>query len=175
MHKAVRSKALLMKNINEIPKIKDKDWYQIIPDDPNDLFYSNFLNQFNFFLDLHILTVQEISHILSISTKTYYEIINSNGEYLGDKSPGRTPLVDANEEKYLISMIEEAQMNFRCMTPRQCRECLSDLLRSNGKNENLDREWWFNFKKKYQNILGVMKIHSLEDKRSNLTKKKTGK
>lgn len=72
-------------------------------------------------------------------------------------------------------MIEEAQINFNCMTQHQCRECLSDILRSNWKNENLDRKWWFNLKKKYQEILGVIKIHSIEDKRSNLTKKKTGK
>ena len=74
MNKAIRSKFSIIQKSTEIENLCNFDFDDLIPNDLSDPFYFSFLNQLQFFRDLKIFTIQEICHLLSISSKTYEKI-----------------------------------------------------------------------------------------------------
>lgn len=188
-----RSKCFILENIGENPGLIAKaNWNEAIPDDIENPFYSSFDVQLQYLIDLHILNIHEICSILKISTKMYYQIIKKtddddavgdiNDEYeeeeeeesLDDDADGanvgRPPLVTEEEEEQLLQQILECQERGDCMSPREARMWLQNFASNYGKFVVLDRKWWYNFKRKYKDLLMVLKIHSLENKRFGVTK-----
>lgn len=64
MHKAVRSKALIMERVAEIDEICNDNWDSIIPDDLSSDFYASFPSQLNFLKSLHVLKICDLCYIL---------------------------------------------------------------------------------------------------------------
>lgn len=189
MHKAVRSKAFHIENIKDISRIAEYDWSEIIPDDLNDNFYSFIVNQLTFLKNAHILYVTKLCKELKIATKTYYYILKKikDPEYKNivdnqeeeeeeeeneELEVGRHPLFDDKEESFWLNQILDRQMKGDCMPPRESKDCLQKNATTQGKDVTIDRQWWYIFKIKYKEILGVMKIHSLENKRTKLQRNK---
>ena len=79
-------------------------------------------------------------------------------------------MVGDDEEELLLNQILACQQHGNCMTPREARRWLEQVVFNHGKVITLTRQWWYNFKGKYDDILKVMKIHSLEYKRFEVTK-----
>lgn len=174
MHKAVRSKFFIMERIKEIPDICQKDWDIAIPDDQNDVFYSSLFNQVVFFQNIMSMNIVDVCKILGISTKSYEKyfvpLLNGSTDRYPEINVGRPPLVTSDDENYLINEIEYDQRHGNCMTPRQCRECLQNNIEERGVHIVLDREWWYNFRHKYESIISIKKVHSLENKRFMITR-----
>ena len=189
MHKAVRSKALILEKIKDVPRICNYDWEELIPDNLDDNFYDSLMNQFDFFINIQKLNIAEACKILETSTKTYYKFKNLQDEPNNENSNenenntsnenlsednendvGRPPLATDNEEVELLKEIENQQKHCNCFSPREAREYFEDYLRNKGREVVLTRLWWYNFRLKYQDELGVMRIHSLENKRADVTK-----
>ena len=71
-----RSRAFILENIEKKPILREKkNWYEIIPTEISDEFYSTIYHQIQFFNSLQILTITEICSILGISSKTFYTIL----------------------------------------------------------------------------------------------------
>lgn len=172
MHKAVRSKALIMERVAEIDGICNNNWDSIIPDDLSSDFYASFPSQLNYLKSLHVLKICDLCYILRISTKTYYKIlpiIEKGGEDI--ESPmGRPPIVSEIEENALLKQLELQQLQGDCLSPRQAREWLENYIKEKGRSIILDRNWWFRFKTKNIEHFSVMKIHSLEFKRADVSR-----
>ena len=126
------------------------------------------MNQFNFLKSFDDFKVDELSFVLRISTKTYEKIIK-NG-YDIEKEKGRSPLVTKDEEKEFLAKMREQQMRGDCMSPREARKWLENHLAKKGKTVDINRLWWYRFRKKHRNIFGVFKIHSIESKRCSIDK-----
>lgn len=86
------------------------------------------------------------------------------------KKVGRPQLVNDDEEALLLQQILVCQQHGNCMTPREARWWLEQVVFNRGKVVTLNRQWWYNFKEKYDRILKVMKIHCLEYRRFEVTK-----
>lgn len=71
MHKAVRTKFILMERINDLESQADIDWNERILNDLNDEFFDSFMNQLKYLDSFHDFNVEELSWVLRISTKTY--------------------------------------------------------------------------------------------------------
>lgn len=183
-----RSRVFILENIKKNPSLSEKqNWDELIPDDINDAFYISFNNQFDFFIN-HEFTVRNICSILGISSKTYYLLIGKDKdnddendiyddeeeeeeeeEINEHQSVGRPPLITEEEEECLLNQILICQEHGDCLSPKEVRNWMQNYALKQGKFIILDRQWWFNFKSKYKDILLVMKIHSLESKRFDVS------
>ena len=86
------------------------------------------------------------------------------------KEVGKPQLVKDDEESLLLQHILVCQQHGNCMTPREARRWLEQVVFNRGKVVTLNRLWWYNFKEKHNRILKVMKIHCLEYRRFEATK-----
>lgn len=168
MHKAIRSRVSILERWKEIEELKDRNPDDYIPTDNSNIFYSSFMNQFNHFKNLSFLTVFQRSCLLHISTKTYYRIENNPNFISKD---GRPPIVTAEEERYILNKIEDHQLRGDCLTPRQVREELEKYIQKKYKKPflSINRQWWYRFRLKYDKIVSVIKVHSLETNRCEVT------
>lgn len=168
MHKAVRTKYVLMERINQMESQFDVNWDERIPNDLNDPFYSSFINQMEYLQSFHDLKVIDLCTILRISTKTYEKIIRHEIE----NPVGRPPLIDEEVEQVFIQKITRRQMKGDCMSPKEARKWLEKyIFKKTHKEVSIDREWWFRFKQKHSKLINVFKIHSIESKRCTIDKK----
>ena len=190
-----RSRAFILESIKKKPLLCTKaNWNEIIPIEISDEFYSSIYHQIQFFNRMQFLTITEICSILGISSKTFYKILGGEEQDNVDKyeeedmedeeediedkeevaedderEAGRPPLVNDEEEALLLQQILECQQHGNCMTPREARRWLQQVVFNRGKVVALNRQWWYNFKEKHDRILKIMKIHSLEYKRFEVT------
>ena len=177
MHKAVRSKELIMERISEIDYLCNDDWNTIIPDDLDSEFFSSFPAQLNFLRRLRELKIADLCYILRISTKTYYKLLpilekgHVKDENADEAEPniGRPPNVTNEEELELLKQLEIQQCNGDCMSPYEARCWLEDHIKEKGRDVQLDRFWWYRFKRKHQDHFNVMKTHSLESCRADVS------
>ena len=121
MHKAVRSKALILEKIKDVPRICNYDWEELIPDNLDDNFYDSLMNQFDFFINIQKLNIAEACKILETSTKTYYKFKNlqdepnnensnenennTSNENLSEDNENSNKLRHAGVVKYLLKMV----------------------------------------------------------------------
>ena len=184
-----RSRDYLFQNLKKIPNlIEEYQWTDIIPINIYDEFYSSFINQLHFFVSLNFLTIHEICTILGICHRTYYRIMEEeedsydeyNDSILYDEEEsdddddkesevGRPPLVNDKDEQLLLQHILECQEKGDCLSPKECRAWLQNYIYNDGRDVILNRQWWFNFKLKYNDLINVLKIQSLESKRFDVS------
>ena len=120
MHKAIRSKFSKIQRSAEINNTCNLDFDKILPDDLTDHFYDSFLNQLQFFVGLKIFTVQDICHLLRISSKTFEKI--KKGESDLNNYPtlgGLPPLITKEEEEILLNQVQNQQLSGNCFTPKE--------------------------------------------------------
>lgn len=96
-------------------------------------------------------------------------IIEKGGEDI--ESPmGRPPIVSEIEDEALLKQLELQQLQGDCLSPQQAREWLENFIKERGRSVILDRNWWFRFKNKDIEHFNVMKKHSLESSRADVSR-----
>lgn len=91
MHKAQRSRTVLLSMASEIPEISNWLWDSILPQE-NDEFYDKFEYQVRYLQQKTMINIQTLCKLLRISTATYYVLFplhNNSIRQLSQNSPGR--------------------------------------------------------------------------------------
>ena len=123
-------------------------------------------SEFNF-------SVQEACKTVGISTKTYYQSKHSDENRIIIEKSAPSQLLTDIEEKNLISIIENAQLNFNCLNGKSIREIAENMFfERTSIRRQFNKNWFQTFMERYQTILGKMKCTSVDEERGNISPEK---
>ena len=172
MNKVPRSRTVLLLTAAEIPDLADWEWNEILPpeDDP---FYDCFDNQVQYLKNNTIIRIKDLCKLMRISTATYYilyPVKPPQNTFVFQNSRGRPTMVNQDDENSLLQHIEACQRAQDCIKPKEAREWLENFILINrGEKLTLDRFWFRRFRERYSARLRIMKIHSRENERCNIS------
>jgi hypothetical protein len=154
------------------------NWDDILPPETDDEFYSSMNFQIDFVRHSlpSIEPIRAIAAIFRISNTTYYQMFSPRHRHpapqlssLPVAKPGRPPLLSEDLEARLLDHIGESQDRCDCLSPRKCREWLSQELSTGTRAVIIDRFWWRRLLARHPE-LAVRRCDSREAARAQLSR-----
>jgi hypothetical protein len=173
---AARSRFILLDQLSKHDLTAHINWDDTLPHGNDEQFDSPMNTQIDFVR--HVMpsfdSVRAISSIFGINHMTYYQMFPRQHDQAGPPScplsvsrVGRPPLVPADLEERLLHYIGECQDRNDCLSPRECREWLSEELSQQNRTAIIDRYWWRRFLLRHGD-LAVRRCDSREAARADV-------